>query len=123
MLFTGDIEFLAEAELLNENISAQVLKAAHHGSKTSSAYNFLQAVNPQVILISCAKNNKFGHPHAQSITAYKKFTKKIFCTAYNGTITIDTDGETFSVSPQFNIDWQKNFKPFNKIITVEKIDL
>ena len=68
MLFTGDIEEIAEKKILskykNTNIlKATVLKVAHHGSKTSSITDFIDAVNPQIALIGVGENNKFGHPN------------------------------------------------------------
>lgn len=69
MLFTGDIESKAEEKLLtmyNKNnaiLKANVLKVAHHGSKTSSMQEFIKAVNAQIALIGVGKNNKFGHPN------------------------------------------------------------
>lgn len=62
-LLTGDIESDAEESLLKNILRADVLKVAHHGSKTSTAAAFLDAVKPSVAVISCGINNKFGHPH------------------------------------------------------------
>ena len=73
MLFTGDIEQIAEKQILMEykdNLSifnATVLKVAHHGSKTSSIQEFIEAVNPKIALIGVGKNNKFGHPNEDVI--------------------------------------------------------
>lgn len=123
MLFTGDIGFLAEAEILagGENLQSTILKAAHHGSKTSSSYNFLQAVNPEVVIISCAKNNRFGHPSAQAISSFRRFTNRIYCTAYNGAIVIKTDGNTYTVTPEISTNWLENIDLTREITTVEKI--
>ena len=68
MLFTGDIEEIAEKQILreykNSNIlNSTILKVGHHGSKTSSTQEFLEAVNPQIALIGVGKNNNFGHPN------------------------------------------------------------
>lgn len=77
MLFTGDIGFTAEADILSreENISAKVLKAAHHGSKNSASYNFLQAVNPECVVISAGRNNRFGHPSSAAVSVFRRFTR------------------------------------------------
>lgn len=69
MLFTGDIEEIAEQKLLQkyentEKLTAEILKVAHHGSKSSSIAEFLEKVNPRIALIGVGKNNKFGHPNA-----------------------------------------------------------
>ena len=69
MLFTGDIEEIAEKAILEmyENnlntLKATVLKVAHHGSKTSSVEEFIETVKPKIALIGVGENNKFGHPN------------------------------------------------------------
>lgn len=69
MLFTGDIEEVAEKEILNsyennlEILKSTILKVAHHGSKTSSNIRFLEEVSPKVALIGVGQDNKFGHPN------------------------------------------------------------
>ena len=69
MLFTGDIEEIAESEILKEYnnnldiLNSTVLKVGHHGSKTSSTQEFIEAVIPKIALIGVGENNKFGHPN------------------------------------------------------------
>lgn len=65
MLFTGDIEEVAENKILEKykNLKSTILKVAHHGSKTSSIEEFLEAVKPKYALIGVGKNNTFGHPN------------------------------------------------------------
>ena len=69
MLFTGDIEEVAEKKILDtyqnhlEILKATVLKVAHHGSKSSSTEEFLKAVNSKVAMIGVGENNMFGHPN------------------------------------------------------------
>lgn len=68
MLFTGDIEEVAEKQILNEYknlniLKSSILKVGHHGSKTSTTQSFLEAVNPKIALIGVGENNKFGHPN------------------------------------------------------------
>ena len=94
MLFTGDIEEIAEKEILklyNNNLyklNATILKVAHHGSKTSSITAFLEAVNPKIVLIGVGKNNKFGHPSMSVINKLKKNNANIYRTDENGEINI-----------------------------------
>lgn len=94
ILFTGDIEEIAEKEILklyNNNLyklNATILKVAHHGSKTSSITAFLEAVNPKIVLIGVGKNNKFGHPSMSVINKLKKNNAKIYRTDENGEINI-----------------------------------
>lgn len=77
MLFTGDIEEIAEErleELYNDTnkLNADILKVAHHGSKTSSTSKFLELVNPQIALIGVGENNNFGHPNNGVIDRMEK---------------------------------------------------
>lgn len=124
MLFTGDIGFLAEAELLSGggNLHSTVLKAAHHGSKTSGALNFLQAVMPEAVVISAGAGNRFGHPSAQAVSVFKRFTDKIYCTAYQGTLTIETDGQTWQLTPSRESDWLLAIPAAGEVTTVTKIE-
>lgn len=61
ILLTGDMEIEAEKKILNKNIQADILKAGHHGSSTSSSKAFLKKVNPEYIIISAGLENKYGH--------------------------------------------------------------
>lgn len=68
MLFTGDIEKVAEEEIVNKYIrtnklNVKIIKIAHHGSKTSSIQEFLNLAKPQIALIGVGANNNFGHPN------------------------------------------------------------
>ena len=69
MLFTGDIEKIAEEKLLknisNNLLKTDILKVAHHGSKTSSIQEFVKKVQPKIALIGVGKNNKFKHPDSE----------------------------------------------------------
>ena len=89
MLFTGDIEKIAENQLLDEELSADLLKVGHHGSKTSTTQEFLNKVNPQIALIGVGENNKFGHPNDGVIKRLQDKGIKIFRTDLNGEININ----------------------------------
>lgn len=96
MLFTGDIEEIAENELIkryeNSNIlSSTVLKVGHHGSKTSSTGNFLNKVKPKIALIGVGSKNTFGHPNNGVLDRLKKLSCKIYRTDFNGEITLTVD--------------------------------
>lgn len=86
-LFTGDIEAAAEEALRKQNISADILKIAHHGSKTSTTDAFVKAVKPQIALISSGLNNRFGHPHPETLSTLNKNQVSILRTDENGMIT------------------------------------
>ena len=116
MMFTGDAEKTVEANLLANNktkdLKCDVLKSGHHGSYTASTKDFLAAVNPSVVLISCGpeeeRRNTYGHPHLEPLQNYLAQgidKKNIYCTRWNGTITITSDGKNFSVQPENNEDW------------------
>ncbi|MDD1637194.1 MAG: MBL fold metallo-hydrolase, partial [Methylococcaceae bacterium] len=91
VLLTGDIEALAESWLIEtygNNIKANVLIAPHHGSKTSSTPKFLQAVQPEYVLIPAGYRNQFGHPHRDVLVRYKQLKAKVLNNADSGAITI-----------------------------------
>ena len=79
MLFTGDIESMAEervVKIAKHELKSMILKVGHHGSKTSSTQEFIEAVKPQIALIGVGKNNKFGHPNEGVIKRLKENRSK-----------------------------------------------
>ena len=98
-LLTGDIEKEAEARLVESKIDlrADVLKVAHHGSKTSSTIEFLERVNPRHAVISVAGHSPFGHPHAEALARLRATNARIWRTSECGAITISTDGSDLRV--------------------------
>ena len=97
ILFTGDIEKIAEEKIIN-NISKSILKSdilkiPHHGSKTSTTEKFLEYVNPKIALIGVGKNN-FGHPSDVVIERLERKGIKIYRTDLNGEIEIRVDDES-----------------------------
>lgn len=102
-LFTGDAEEDAEADMLNNGIdlSADVFKAAHHGSRTANTEAFLERVDPDYVVISCGEGNSYGHPHAEVLNRLREMGIKVFRTDEEGTITATSDGSsiTFNVPP------------------------
>ena len=98
-LLTGDLEGKGEEEILasGRDISSTVLKIGHHGSKTSSTVGFLQAVTPQYAVISVGKNNRFGHPHGDTIKRLLTQNSKIYRTDQHGAIVFKSDGNTLAV--------------------------
>lgn len=93
MLFTGDTEGDGEA-LVSEKFqkenqgSVSVLKVAHHGSKNSGSEEFLMAVHPKASIISCGKNNRYGHPHKETLDRLKLAESTVLTTPECGQITI-----------------------------------
>ncbi|HXX59382.1 MAG TPA: ComEC/Rec2 family competence protein, partial [Dehalococcoidales bacterium] len=96
-LLTADISTATENELLQEraNLSADVLKVAHHGSATSSSAAFLAVVKPSAAVISVGKNNDYGHPDAETVQRLDRAVgnDNIYRTDINGTVEFTTDGE------------------------------
>ena len=98
-LFTGDAETEAEAEMVasGHNLFAQVLRVGHHGSRTSTTQVFLDAVSPQIAVISVGSNNTFGHPHREVMDRLEMSGVVIYRTDHHGTIVISTDGRSLTV--------------------------
>lgn len=97
-LLTGDAGVALEKEMLQYDVKATVLKAGHHGSNTSSSEEFIQAVNPEVTILSYGEDNKYGHPHAEIVDRLQAIGSKIYATADLGTITVSTDGVNYTVN-------------------------
>jgi len=93
-LLTGDVEQETEKDLATAPgfLQADVVKVAHHGSRTSSVQAFVNAAQARVAVISVGKESPFGHPHGEVIERWKNARAKILTTGENGTITISTDG-------------------------------
>lgn len=107
-LFTGDATESAEADILKSNpdVSADVYKAGHHGSKNSTSEEFFKAVNPKYAVVSCAEGNSFGHPHAQTLNTLRMHDVKVYRTDEEGTIIAISDG----MSITFNVPASKTWK-------------
>lgn len=104
MLFTGDAEGLVEKDMVasyGKKLKCQVLKAGHHGSKTSSTAEFLKLVQPESVVMSLGVNNQYGHPHEALLNRLQKQgIKNIYRTDVNGTITIVSDGSSYSITTE-----------------------
>jgi competence protein ComEC len=97
-LLTGDIEKTAEEFLSNDKLQADVVKVAHHGSRTSSTERFVSAVHPTFAIISVGRKSMFGHPHQEVVERWTKAGAKVLTTGRSGMITVTTDGNTLEVS-------------------------
>lgn len=95
MLLTGDVEGRGEQMLCGNERPGQynVLKAAHHGSRNSGTEEFLQVIRPSVALISAGVDNRYGHPHAETLERLDRAGCRIYSTRENGMLTVWTDGE------------------------------
>ena len=101
-LFTGDMEDAEERELLGSgaDLSADVLKVAHHGSRYTTGMEFLRAVSPEVAVISCGAGNEYGHPHSALLQRLDYLEIKTYRTDQMGTVVIISDGRTLSVTTE-----------------------
>lgn len=89
VLFMGDAEKTVERELLRSGfqLDCDVIKLGHHGSSSSSSEAFLRAASPETAIISCAKENDYGHPHRETIETLNRLKIGYRCT-YDGTVTL-----------------------------------
>ena len=103
MLFTGDIEKQVEKILVEQQqdkLKSDILKAPHHGSKTSSSKDFLKAVAAKDVLISAAQNNEYKHPHQEVVNRYKSLKENMYLTADTGDILIESSGASYKISTE-----------------------
>ena len=110
MLLTGDIQAEVERDLLQtdpEALQAQVLKVAHHGSKTSSINEFLAAVKPKIAVISSGEGNKYKHPSPEVVQRLYNLQADVFNTALCGDIIIKSNGKTCDITVEKFYDEQQ----------------
>jgi len=95
ILLTGDIEKEAEREILGapESVRSDVVKVAHHGSRTSSTQEFVIATGAKLAVISVGRTSRFGHPHEEVVERWKTAGAKVLTTGERGTISVSTDGK------------------------------
>lgn len=100
LLLTGDMEEGVEKTILNQLSPVTVLKAGHHGSKTSSSQAFLDTITPEYVVISAGEGNSYKHPNQSALERFFAQGATVFGTFRSGTIVMETDGKTLS----FNTD-------------------
>ena len=105
-LFTGDAEREAENDMLdywgeNADWNVDILKAGHHGSSTSSGYRFIYETDPEYAVVSCGKDNDYGHPHKETISLYRDAGLPMLRTDELGTILAVSDGRDITIT------WEK----------------
>lgn len=99
-LFTGDAEQETEEKILEsgQDIESTVLKVGHHGSNTSTSQTFLDAVSPTYAVISCGKDNSYGHPHSETLAKLASAGVEVFRTDELGDIYCTSDGTEVTFS-------------------------
>lgn len=95
-LFAGDAEEEVEDKLFLEGIdlSADIFKASHHGSDTSNSQEFLESVNPDMVVIQVGEDNKFGHPSLRAVKRFERLGAQIFRTDLDGAVELTSNGES-----------------------------
>lgn len=93
-MFTGDAEAVVEKDLVESArlLDCDVLKVGHHGSSTSSTEDFVKAVSPDIAVISCGKDNSYGHPHWEVMEILDEYNAEVYRTDRLGNIVITSDG-------------------------------
>ena len=114
VLFTGDIEREAEDYYIDKVNKIDILKVAHHGSKTSSSMNFLEKTRPKDAISSQGLNNSYGHPHEETLENFKAIGANFYRTDKQGMISvIFKDGgyeiETFYKEYYRHLDYMKKY--------------
>ena len=100
LLFTADIEKEAETALVQSktNLYADIVKVAHHGSRTSSIQSFVDATHPEIAVISVGRTSIFGHPHKEVVERWRASGAQVMTTGEKGTISVVSDGRNLTVS-------------------------
>lgn len=101
-LFTGDAEREAEEAVLDQDLSADVLKVGHHGSETSTSYVFLNEVLPDYAIISVGEDNSYGHPDDAVLSRLRDADVQVFRTDMQGDIVVTSDRENITITPSRN---------------------
>ncbi len=99
-LFTGDAERNEESAMINRNLLSDIdiLKVGHHGSSEGSSYNFLRTTMPEYAVISCGKDNSYGHPHDEAVSRLEDSGATIYRTDEMGGIVFFTNGDSIKVT-------------------------
>jgi competence protein ComEC len=100
LLLTGDIEKQGEAAVLREGIGlrSDLVKVAHHGSRTSSIEAFVAAAHPSLAIISVGRTSMFGHPNKEVVERWRASGAEVMTTGQRGTISVVTDGRVLTIS-------------------------
>jgi competence protein ComEC len=104
-LFTGDAQQEAEASMVAAGMvpDVDILKVGHHGSRTASSMQFLEAAKPEHAIYMAGQDNSYGHPHPETITNLREIGAEIYGTDIHGTVIVTTDGVTYTVTPSNSV--------------------
>jgi competence protein ComEC len=101
LLFTGDAEESVENDFAASAGDVDVLKAGHHGSRTSTSFDLLSITKPEIAIISAGEENRYGHPHPIILLRLKQIGAKIWRTDLDGDIFVFSDGSSLQSKPAF----------------------
>ncbi len=112
IMFTGDAGSSSEREIIESgaDLEADVFQAGHHGSSTSNSYYFLREMNPKYVVISCGKDNMYGHPHEETLSKFNDLGAEVFRTDEQGTVIATDDGSNIT----FNCEGKKSDKEYTE---------
>jgi competence protein ComEC len=96
LLAAGDIEPIAQSQLVPKLLKVDLYKVAHHGSRYQDL-SFMRALSPQISIISVGKENSYGHPAPQTIAALSKIGSTVYRTDQDGALAINAKGHRFKV--------------------------
>lgn len=101
-IFTGDAESSSESAICQSgiNLDCDVLVPSHHGSATATSWEFLEETVPEFAIISCGKDNQYGHPHKDTMDKLESMDIQIYRTDIQGTITVTSDGTNLGWSQE-----------------------
>ncbi|MGM0409303.1 MAG: MBL fold metallo-hydrolase [Bacillota bacterium] len=101
-LFTGDIEKEVERELINSDydLNSDLFKVSHHGSDSSSSYEFIEKISPKFAVISVGKDNSYGHPSSEVINSLQSIGAQVYRTDNEGTIVATSDGKEIKINKE-----------------------
>lgn len=110
VIFTGDIEAEVESQLPGYDID--LLKVAHHGSRTSSSEDCISRLSPEISVISAGRNNSFGHPHDSVLETLGKFGSQVYRTDEAGLVKVIISDGKMMVIPYYGPPFQENLEEF-----------
>lgn len=106
-MLTGDAPIYVENKIVSDHLAPElrsdVLKAGHHGSKTSSGTNFISVVQPKFTIVSAGKDNRYGHPHKEVLDRLEALKTQILRTDKQGRIVFESDGRSLEITHPFSL--------------------
>lgn len=107
ILIMGDAEHAEEADIIASGIDldSTILVLGHHGSASSTTWDLLEHTVPEYAVISCGKNNSYGHPHAETMEKLESMEIELFRTDQQGTVTVVSNGQSLTWNQQPSADY------------------